>query len=398
MKKITFFKLTVLFFLTTHLSNAQLENIRIDLETIFQKDPASPNSAPVLVEVGYTEYFYANGGNQFTSALSYSKPIGETEWIDAYQILRYYDGENRLSTSETYLPDGMGGFIPSSQFEYEYDENDNPEILYQRTHNTIDWVNYSRVTATYNPDNTQADSKSDLWNPGTSAYDIDDSLINYTYDSGNNTLIERYAYSGMTPVIDYQIIMTYTAFDKINDRKVESWNGSSWENGAYTVYFYDDPFSTYSIQYFWDTSLTPAAYVESFKTINTDLALDGVPEVITLQGWDKDEANGGADPFWYTSSIFQYNYTTLNTVEETINKSLAYPNPFKSQITISLPNSMRSDGTLIIYNSLGKEVSKSDLKQGTKSININNPYLAKGIYFIKVSSEDQNQTFKVIKE
>ena len=66
MKNSNFQNLVILLLLTSQLCIAQPDNIRVDLETIFQKDPDSPNTTPDLVEVGYTDFFYANGGTKFT--------------------------------------------------------------------------------------------------------------------------------------------------------------------------------------------------------------------------------------------------------------------------------------------------------------------------------------------
>ncbi|WP_242158756.1 hypothetical protein [Aestuariivivens sediminis] len=77
----------VLVLVWTPFANAQYENIRIDQEDYYQKDPASPNNASVLVNVSRNELFYDNGGNKHTRVEGYSKPIGTSDWMPSFQII-----------------------------------------------------------------------------------------------------------------------------------------------------------------------------------------------------------------------------------------------------------------------------------------------------------------------
>ena len=79
-----------------------------------------------------------------------------------------------------------------------------------------------------------------------------------------------------------------------------------------------------------------------------------------------------------------YEVITISLNELTNGK--AYPNPFTNVLNISLKSALESQGTLSIFNITGKEISKTELNQGVKTITINNPSLAKGIYLVKISS------------
>jgi len=397
MKKITFRKLFILFLLNGLLCNSQTENLTVDLEEYFQQDPASPNTAPVLVKINYIDFFYNNGGTKYSNAISYSRTFGETEWTESFQIVNSYDGNNKLTTSETQTPDGMGGYMPSSKRDYIYNTDGLQNIITTSIYTGV-WTNWSQDIYSYNVDNTVSQIKNVQWNVVMNSYE-DNSLFTYSYTNGLNTLINRYTYSGMTPIDDYRITITYTPFDMIDTMLKENYNGSSWENGTYTVYQNFAEILLSNIQYSWDLNLTPPDWRENLKTIYTDTNTDGFPEVITGQGWDRDEANGGANPFWYDNYKLVYQYSnSLDVDERALVDGKVYPNPFKNELTISLPTSISTVGELTIFDSIGKNIATTYLKQGTKSISLNNPYLANGIYFIKISTEDEDQTFKVIKE
>lgn len=67
-----------------------------------------------------------------------------------------------------------------------------------------------------------------------------------------------------------------------------------------------------------------------------------------------------------------------------------YPNPVKDKLSIQSKNKIDK---LVIYNSLGQKMYES--KEEKASINMSN--FNKGIYFLKVKSDVNTQTYKVVK-
>ena len=69
-----------------------------------------------------------------------------------------------------------------------------------------------------------------------------------------------------------------------------------------------------------------------------------------------------------------------------------YPNPFTDQLTVSSNETMR---TISVYNAIGQQVmvSNSEMKQQQ----INTTALAKGVYFLRVNTENESATLKIIK-
>lgn len=99
--------------------------------------------------------------------------------------------------------------------------------------------------------------------------------------------------------------------------------------------------------------------------------------------WDEQMAKG------FVISVD--NALSVPSLEKNKNISI-YPNPFKDILHISAAGYISS---VNIFNILGQKVVKVGLKT-TGSIDLS--HLKKGVYFVKVTTDLGNQTFKVIKE
>ena len=84
--------------------------------------------------------------------------------------------------------------------------------------------------------------------------------------------------------------------------------------------------------------------------------------------------------------------STNSIFENQINKTILYPNPVKNEFKLQ-SNKLQSEYSYIIYNAIGQEV-KSDKVISLDDV-INCESFEKGIYFIKVTGDQQS--FKFIK-
>ncbi|WP_242118513.1 T9SS type A sorting domain-containing protein [Aestuariivivens sediminicola] len=381
-------------------TQAQYENIRIDQEDYYQKDPASPNSASVLVYVTRGEYHYDNGGNKHTRIESFSRPIGTTEWQKSFQIINSYNEDNNILTAEYQNYDGSQ-YQPLNLTDYTYDDmNENWDLVTTSIYNGMGWTPSSQSDYTFNPDNTLAEIRTDNYNILTSSFDYQSKTM-YSYTMGILTSLNAYTYNGTAFVDDYRATFTNTAFGEPEYVLYEDYDGMAWQNWLQINYNYFGEILLSYEEERWDDTLMTPAWVKNNKTdfSYTSIAGQQVMNEILGQAWDADEANGGANPFWFDAYklVFQLS-SLLDTENQDIEKGLAYPNPFKDHITFTLPRALASEGLLSLYNHLGKMVSKAVLKSGTKSISLTNGHLANGMYFAKISSDTYNQTIKIIKE
>ena len=105
-------------------------------------------------------------------------------------------------------------------------------------------------------------------------------------------------------------------------------------------------------------------------------------------------------PLVYIINALQYyqNQTTLSTPDnlKPSNNLVLYPNPVNNELNIT--RNIEFDGTIdiIIYDLQGRTVANKVLEKGETKINIES--LLKGIYFVKVNSENYTGTKKIIKK
>jgi hypothetical protein len=83
------------------------------------------------------------------------------------------------------------------------------------------------------------------------------------------------------------------------------------------------------------------------------------------------------------------------------NNVLIYPNPFGNELTVSFESLANQQALLNIYNVLGQQIFSSQMntKSGINLFNLNNTNSleANGIYFVKLSIDNQTYTYKIMK-
>jgi Secretion system C-terminal sorting domain len=76
------------------------------------------------------------------------------------------------------------------------------------------------------------------------------------------------------------------------------------------------------------------------------------------------------------------------------NEVSIFPNPSNGIFNLKGVNNDLTNSKIEIFNSIGTQIYKSELKQDSNEIDISNQ--SKGIYFIKISNEGKTQTKKII--
>lgn len=101
---------------------------------------------------------------------------------------------------------------------------------------------------------------------------------------------------------------------------------------------------------------------------------------------------------WYLDELYVYNCSTLAV--EDVNKQngiSVFPNPTSGFVTIQ--NTRNSDlKTVEIYNVAGQLIKNFKLNSGTNKASLDMSQLLNGTYILKVKSESENNTVKVIKK
>lgn len=86
---------------------------------------------------------------------------------------------------------------------------------------------------------------------------------------------------------------------------------------------------------------------------------------------------------------------SLDNVEEAFVKLEVFPNPVKSYININLSNKAFKTATVSIFDLHGRKVASYNMEYQTKKINLSN--LLSGAYFIKLETDNDTFTTKIIK-
>ena len=130
---------------------------------------------------------------------------------------------------------------------------------------------------------------------------------------------------------------------------------------------------------------------------NPDYGIENVDSVLFKFTFVSDGVNTNKEG-WIIDNI---EYGTIqevvgvNNIEKNNNFNI-YPNPVDSDFTVTLKKTSTRNSELEIYNILGEKVYKSRIQNQKSEINISD--LPGGIYFVKLISEKQIFTKKIIKE
>ncbi|CUT00974.1 T9SS type A sorting domain-containing protein [Candidatus Kryptobacter tengchongensis] len=117
----------------------------------------------------------------------------------------------------------------------------------------------------------------------------------------------------------------------------------------------------------------------------------------STQRWDLGWTN--YDPQNTDYSRFVKVYDKVSETPSKFELKQNYPNPFNPETTIEFALPRSSNVTLIVYNSLGQEVAKlinEHLSAGSYKVKFDGGNLPSGVYFYKLTTDDQSSVKKMI--
>ncbi len=145
-----------------------------------------------------------------------------------------------------------------------------------------------------------------------------------------------------------------------------------------------------SYDYFYGATSAATNFLSNYTTTTASIT---VPGSNTLFYWKIIAKNAGGSAI----NCSAFNFTTLNTALATdtfsSNNFQSYPNPVKDVLNLSYDKDITN---VSVINLLGQEVLTSKVNNTTAKIDMSS--LTTGAYMVKVTSENEVKTIKVIKE
>ncbi len=98
------------------------------------------------------------------------------------------------------------------------------------------------------------------------------------------------------------------------------------------------------------------------------------------------------------SLILRYKDQNTNISKQETFSFIVYPNPVTDNVTVVIPESINGQLSLNIFDVAGKKIYISNINSGiNQCIKLNVATLQKGLYFIRLKSEDKSMTVKMLK-
>ncbi|SEQ09017.1 T9SS type A sorting domain-containing protein [Flavobacterium urocaniciphilum] len=142
----------------------------------------------------------------------------------------------------------------------------------------------------------------------------------------------------------------------------------------------------------------------TFGNISIDLINDFTPiakaKVLNDKLYVAYHRTVNLNDYYINAYLIENQFLSITSLDDISDKSIIYPNPFSESFTIDFKNLDVSNGKISLYNINGTEIYSSNfsnVNNNTLTINELEKY-ATGIYFLKISSDNYLNTFKIIKK
>lgn len=377
--RFTFYFAIIILILLPQNTHAQPEYKLDSLQLYYWDDPIAPMDWLMQQRLHYT---YNNGGSNYTNFLQLLKDNNTSLWNNSSQSIRTFNVDDKLESDIFQNWDGAQ-WVNSTKLEYTYDGSGNNDVNTTYYYGIMDWVLSSQQLMTYNGSDLITESIAQQWAGSWT------NVQKTTYTYSGDLLMEQAHYNW--DVSDWAVTAssrntyTYNMSDQLETNTQETYSGG-WLNNLLITYTYNGDYIMDIVVQTWNGAWENLSqHIISYDVNNIQ---------------DEQITNSWSGSAWIASLkyVFYINQVGLNITQNDLLQGRAYPNPFTHNLNISLKSPLEHEGYLQLYDLQGKELSNTKLNEGVKTLTLNNPYLSKGIYFIKVASDSQNHTFKVIKQ
>ena len=366
-------------------------------------------------------------------------------WVSDEKYTYTYDASNNMTEDlYQYWDEDAEAWISDEKSTYTYDASNNmTEELYQYWDEDAEaWISDEKSTWAYDASNNMTEGLYQYWDGYAEAW-ISGYKSICAYDASNNMIEELEQYwdeDAEAWISNYKYTCVYNASNNMTEDLYQYWDedAETWINDGKSIYAYDASNNmTEDLYQYWDEDAE--AWVNSNKYTYAYDASNNMTEELS-QYWDEyaeawvndnkytyayDESNNATSGIcqawdgnaWYNqdiyglsvyynnmqseyTNIYAYRFTASYIKTGTVGIAEAggekaaitiYPNPVGDVLYIQSSTAVEQ---LIIYDISGRMLKQ--IPNPSQEINVSS--LAKGIYLVKVKTEEGEVIRKIVKE
>jgi hypothetical protein len=372
MKKITFLILTLI--TTTFFGQDKLTS---SLSEFFDGSSWLP--------INTSEFTYDDDDN-LTEIIDLDWDTGTSQWIKSEVSTYTYNANNR-SVVELYQKYNGSTIEFQDRVSNTYNSEGFLIQILEEDYLTSSWVNAFKINLEYANGNIVSGISSE-WNGEDWIIGEDSSKVTINYNAnGTVSSVVSDIWDGTSWFAAYRSVYSYDGNNRVVLQEEQFWDGSAWMAEYKTEYAYDVNGNVLTNKEFYNDN---GVFIQENEETNT---FDTSQLMANFAHPFKDKSgidylfsvNGIVNKILTTTTAnrrttYNYDQTTASIPKFDLTDVQVYPNPAKDVVNVSIQNV--SIHKIEVYNLLGKKVLTS-----TKSkINVEN--LAKGVYLLKVQSED----------
>jgi hypothetical protein len=368
--------------------------------------------------------YYPDGTNMFTYTLEKDfsdTTTKETNLYDDNGFNTYYSREEKIGPGNWQMLWGSRSTITyyaPSKLEMKTEE-DWDQII-------NDWRSSYKTIYTHNGSGLLTNYIEQEWDTSKSSW-VNSSKYEFLYDGNNkNNEMNLYIWDKNTWLQDEKLMISWHIFNpyQIDEIDIDSAEGQMWDtvsqqfvkdmkvkltrdaNGGYIETFY-----------VWDNSWTPNER-SSEKYDASKNYTGSVQEVWNGTGWDTVYVNEyvltyvsgnvtekinrtwqQGDPAGLFTNRVKYVYSEFNSLKENLKIQLnAYPQPFKNDLIVEIPEILNQNTVLQITDLNGKTMISQKLPNSTQHTKIDVSALSAGLYILSLQTTKGKVSKLVIKQ
>lgn len=289
------------------------------------------------------------------------------DWINQSKEIYVYDDMSNMTLALGLLW-YSGAWRNDQQYTYTYDDNGNMLTGLFEEWQDGEWVSYSRQTNTYNTANKRTSSLNESWEDSVW---VNQSMVNYTYndlDYLETAITETWQNNDWVNTEKQEF--SYGAYGGIETEITKVWDNDDWLNFSMTQYVYDENGNALTGNYyFWEGGWTQNQ--EGILNLSYNYCTENEP---------------------YFGYFVEAHYVSLlvgvNNNSDNFTNTTCYPNPTYGISNIKFNLSKTSYIRLTLTNLSGitvKNIYSGQMNEGTQNLQVLSGDLAKGIYLLKLS-------------